>query len=150
MSRAWAYTPMDERFWRHVDKSAPNGCWEWVGNVDRGGYGIICRPRRQGTTTAHRYSAALHFGMFDRRLFVCHHCDNRRCVNPEHLYLGDQLTNTQDMLDRGRAAFQRQTHCKNGHPFDETNTRIDSKGWRACRQCKLLGQRRYMERRAAS
>lgn len=102
--------PMDERFWRHVDKRGPDECWEWTGQrKHRPGYhyGVLRRPRKGAPFYAHRYSVMLHFGMFDRRLNVLHRCDNPPCVNPAHLYLGTQRDNVRDMLNRGRGRWAR-------------------------------------------
>ena len=89
-----------ERFWRGVDVSAPNECWEWKFGL-RSGYGRIV-INRVGVST-HRLSWELHHGRsIPDGLHILHHCDNKRCVNPDHLYAGTKADNGRDASERGR------------------------------------------------
>ena len=90
----------EERFWLKVEKDANDrGCWEWQASTETTGYGQV---RIDGVDTqAHRYSWALHNGEIGDN-WVLHKCDNRLCVNPEHLYLGDATDNMNDMWKRER------------------------------------------------
>lgn len=90
--------PPAERFWRHVRKS--DGCWEWTAST-ASGYGTFGLTR-DTMVGAHRFSWKLHFGPIPPGLYVLHHCDNRRCVNPAHLFLGTAQDNTMDMVRKGR------------------------------------------------
>lgn len=85
----------EKRFFYYVDKGFDiNGCWEWTGHKNHGGYG---RVRRGGKDlTAHRYSWMIHHGEIPVGMLVCHSCDNPRCVNPAHLFLGSHRHNAQD------------------------------------------------------
>ena len=101
-----------QRFWDMVDKREDNECWEWVGSLDSDGYGwfstqsisnkIATEKKQKKTTTAHRYSALMKYGDLGDNM-VRHTCDNRKCVNPEHLILGTAKDNSRDMVERNRS-----------------------------------------------
>lgn len=100
--------PAEERFWGLVNKDGPTPghmphlgpCWVWIGGTNGHGYGTFGELwNRPGY--AHRYSWKIHRcdpGEFQ----VCHHCDNKGCVNPAHLFLGTAKDNMQDMWRKGR------------------------------------------------
>lgn len=114
-----------------------NGCIEWTGSIDMKGYGVIYFEGIK--YKAHRFFYQMAFGKIKNGLFVCHKCDVRNCVNPEHLFLGTARDNCLDAVAKGRWANQKKTHCKYGHEFSETNT-LHSGGARNCRTCMRLRQ----------
>lgn len=79
-------------------------CWEWQGELDRYGYGKFRVGKN--IVKAHRYSFELHNGEFDKKLHVLHRCDNPKCVNPSHLFLGTNRDNIIDKISKGRQNFK--------------------------------------------
>jgi hypothetical protein len=89
-------------FWTRVDKNDDaNSCWEWQGRRDKHGYGRMEWPGKR-SQLAHRISWLLAHGD-PGQLWVLHECDNPRCCNPNHLFLGTPMDNTRDMRQKGRA-----------------------------------------------
>lgn len=87
-----------ERFFLYTEKS--DGCWIWKGFKDPNGYG---RLNVNGIPMlASRLSYQVHYGSIPEGKYVCHKCDTPSCVNPEHLFLGTQQDNVDDMISKGR------------------------------------------------
>ena len=91
--------PLQTRFEAKVRKME-NGCHEWQSTIHRDGYGKFWNGG--GQMQAHRVAYSIYKGDPGDQ-WVLHTCDNRKCVNPDHLYLGTAAENTQDMFRRGRA-----------------------------------------------
>lgn len=85
-------------FWEKVRRA--EGCWEWAASKTKNGYGKM--GRGGSMYSAHRVSWELHNGPIQDGLCVLHRCDNRGCVNPDHLFLGTQQDNLRDMCRKGR------------------------------------------------
>lgn len=95
-----------ERFFEKVHKLPAGGCWEWTASVNAGGYG--CFNYKGKVILAHRASWMIHNGEIPKGeghhgICVLHKCDNARCVNPDHLFLGTQKENIHDMEKKGRS-----------------------------------------------
>lgn len=96
--------PAIERFWERVQKTI--GCWVWTGAKYSSGYGrfFLVRGRNHVTVCAHRYSWFITYGDDPGELHVCHECDNPPCVRPDHLFLGTDQDNSDDMVNKSRQA----------------------------------------------
>lgn len=97
--------PLTTRFWEHVEKT--DACWNWTGCVDVKGYGSISTSRGSRPLQAHRVSYQIANGPIPDGMMVLHRCDNPRCVNPSHLFLGTAADNTHDMMSKERGHWQR-------------------------------------------
>jgi HNH endonuclease len=87
-------------FWEKVDRSGGNdACWIWTRAVDMNGYGALKVWGKK--VNAHRYSYELAYGRVPEDKIVCHRCNERLCVNPQHLYAGTYKDNAKDMIAAG-------------------------------------------------
>ena len=90
---------LGDRFFSFIEKKS-SGCWEWQGAKNPGGYGLFTLGKK--FKLAHRLSWEFTYGFEPIGLVICHTCDNRACVNPEHLFLGDNKDNAKDKMKKGR------------------------------------------------
>ena len=144
-----SYRPTDlaGKFWEKVDVRLDDECWNWLGWIKHGktgGYGLLRiyePPVSAGKFKDHRANRLaweLHHGEAPpEELHVCHDCDNPRCVNPHHLFLGTAKDNQQDKMQKGR--YQNgnsvKTHCLRGHELVGDNLIVQKDGRRNCKAC---------------
>lgn len=110
-----------------------DGCWEWTASRDGYGYGQVYDHASGRMMKAHRAAYEALVGPIPAGLDLDHLCRNRGCVRPDHL---EPVTRGENVR-RGRAGenMRSKTHCPQGHPYDEANTRL-YRGRRYCRACK--------------
>lgn len=87
------------KFWDNVAQRS-DGCWIWQAGLFSSGYGQFRWGKKKART--HRIAWMLSFGPVPDGKLVCHTCDNKNCVNPNHLFLGTHKDNAMDRECKGR------------------------------------------------
>lgn len=126
------------RFFDKIEKT--DTCWNFKGASRGNGYGAFKLSGK--VVDAHRVSYMLHHGDIPDGLQVCHSCDNRKCVNPDHLFLGTGKDNMQDCKNKGRIAINNLDKIK--HP---SRAAYERRGCR-CDECKKIKKESQREWRA--
>lgn len=103
--RVYKKRPIEDRFWEKVQKSK-YGCWIWLASTSQG-YGQLQAKQdgKQAMLRAHVFSWELRNGQIQDGMCVLHKCDIRRCVNPDHLFLGTRTDNAVDKVKKGRVPW---------------------------------------------
>ncbi len=139
--------PVKERLLASCKPNGKTGCWDWVRYVYPDKHPTIGTGlKRLGNSKkvkAHRVSYEIFVGPIPDGLVVRHKCDNKLCVNPEHLEVGTQRDNLLDKIERGQHNYAHRTACKHGHPFTPENTRIRENGARRCLACQTLANAKF-------
>lgn len=136
-----------EKFLSRIKKDS-NKCWIWTGYFGGSGkfqYGRLSFNKKY--VAAHRFSFEYHKEKIPKGMLVCHTCDNPKCVNPEHLFIGTYKDNNIDSVDKNRHAQKRKTHCPKGHEYSKENTYIinlkNGRHGRMCLTCRIDHRAKY-------
>lgn len=148
---------LENRFWRRVEKS--DGCWNWTGAKSMDGYGVISKDGRP--QWAHRVLWEMHFKTpISPGHVIMHLCNNKSCVNPDHLKEGTYAENNAAAYRDGLMPSKKgiladthfnasKTHCPRGHEYTEENTfrSVARPNNRICRKCRIIN---YHKRKSAA
>ncbi len=154
----WLTRTLQQRFDEKWTEDPIRGCWLWNGTISPQGYGAM--SYKLNRVQAQRISWFLKHGVMPAsKIDVCHKCDVRNCVNPDHLFLGTRSDNMMDAISKGRKTYPIGTgmvwttvrelkhplrsHCLHGHMLDDKTIYIDPKGHFSCKECRRLSARKH-------
>lgn len=144
--RIKANKKLKDRFFDKVKKT--NSCWVWTGSICHG-YGRIGFNGKNHL--AHRISWLINGGNIPKNLWVLHKCNNRPCVKPGHLYVGNRIDNVNDAIKAGNffgLINRNKKTCPYGHPYTGKNLIVRKKeNGRRCRSCANKASLDYYYRR---
>ncbi len=136
------------RFWAKVSPQEA-GCWVWTAGTGgkRSPYGMFKLGGKKQVISS-RYAFEMCVGPIPPQMLVCHKCDNPKCVNPSHLFLGTGSDNAMDSVRKGRHWSSGMTHCKRGHPFIIENLSPShlSRGHKLCLLCNRMHSRKHYQK----
>lgn len=127
-----------QEFLKRKSRESETGCIEWTAKLTKHGYGQIGfynYGKMYNFRLAHRLAYFLHYGDFDRDLFVCHKCDNPKCINPEHLFLGTHIDNMDDMINK--RILRKKMNCE--------HIKVKNEGWYHWHNCLNCGKNAWFE-----
>ena len=141
-----ARVPADVRFERHVERVTETGCWLWIGNTDRKGYGRFFDLARRHGVLAHRWAYVRFCGAIPAGLTLDHLCRTPCCVNPWHL---EPVSNRENSLRGATVAAKNagKATCPDGHPYTTIVER--GKTRRRCMTCQRAAVRKAMRKARA-
>ncbi len=129
-----------------LERSTPEpntGCWLWAGAVSHNGYGVAWAAGKK--VRANRFAWMVAHGPIAETLVICHRCDQPSCVNPDHLFIGSQGDNVEDMCRKGRSA-RGDKHGSITHPEalrraeDHPGSKLTWSDVAAIREARRFGQ----------
>jgi len=133
-----------------------SACDEWAGTLNGTGYGTIyiakTSDNKSGCWGAHRIVWMQDNGHIPDDMVIMHTCDNRRCINIDHLRLGTQSENIYDAVAKGRLPSGRGTHCNSGHLWSEETIYVHPNGQWHCKPCRRIADKKrgWRRRKAAA
>jgi hypothetical protein len=140
MGRPVLLKSLNESFMSKV-KHIPNGCIVWIAARDSNGYGQFGMPRHLGGAfvRAHRLAYEVCHGQIPAGMVIDHLCNNKRCVNPDHL---EAVTQKENCSRAAGIRARARTYCRQGHRYTDENTYFYPSG-RRCKTCLNVRKRKY-------